>query len=562
MRLDFSPRQRSLFCVYSAVLIDMLGNALTLPTMPFYAQELGASPVQLGNIFSAFAITQVISQAWMGYAGDKIGRRAVLLIALIGPSFGFAASALAWDFWSLMFARAFLGLVSGCIATANAYVAEIVPKDERARLMAGLGAMTSMAFLFGPPIGSALAQFGLTAPFWVGCVTSMIAAVVAYFNLLSPEDLDNLDKRQEKESAGALFKRMSLVVRAVANKDHGSNKSLLSQPSSRSDVLRSSAVRKSGRSSPSPAKPPAAAAPPKEAEWKMIALIAGAAGIITMSGSTMLTCTALFLQARLKWSELELGFVMMAQGAIGFGVQVVVFPACTKTFGILGTAIFSSSCLAIGQFGLSMLGGIPFGMSRILGFTGAQSFFALGYILSSAVVSPALADRAGSDNLGRVVSIGAMVQSCGRILGPLILGAAFEASPDLPYAIAGALAAIGATLWAITRAVGDPKTKEKEEDLEKKARKEKRETAIAALQKELKELLTTRGFDLEDDKSIDCLFKALDKALPEHGVGRSSFFYHSLSAVIEEEEEEMMVASVRRSEALVRRQSSIHADGL
>ena len=74
--------------------------------MPFYAQELGASPVQLGNIFSAFAITQVISQAWMGYAGDKIGRRAVLLIALIGPSFGFAASALAWDFWSLMFARA------------------------------------------------------------------------------------------------------------------------------------------------------------------------------------------------------------------------------------------------------------------------------------------------------------------------------------------------------------------------------------------------------------------------------------------------------------------------
>ena len=79
--------------MYAAVLIDMLGNALTLPTMPFYAQELGASPVQLGNIFSAFAIAQVISQAWMGYAGDKIGRPTVLIIALVGPAFGFAASA-------------------------------------------------------------------------------------------------------------------------------------------------------------------------------------------------------------------------------------------------------------------------------------------------------------------------------------------------------------------------------------------------------------------------------------------------------------------------------------
>merc|ERR1712185_244558 len=94
--LEFTPRQRALGCVYAAVLIDMLGSALTLPTMPFYAQALGASPAQLGNIFSAFAIAQVISQAWMGWAGDKFGRRAVLLLALIGPALGFAASALAW----------------------------------------------------------------------------------------------------------------------------------------------------------------------------------------------------------------------------------------------------------------------------------------------------------------------------------------------------------------------------------------------------------------------------------------------------------------------------------
>ena len=290
--VDFSPRQRALFCVYTAVLIDMLGQALTLPTMPFYAQKLGATPAQLGTIFSTFAVTQVISQAWMGWAGDKIGRSTVLIFALVGPAFGFAASALAWDFYSLIAARAFLGLVSGCIATANAYVAEIVPPERRARLMAGLGAMTSMAFLFGPPIGSALAQFGLTAPFWVGCATSSAAAVVAYFNLLSPARLDELEK-QSADTSNALFKRMTSSRLSLPAKGAGKAAPLL------------------GTKTQAPA--PAAAPPKKQAQWKMIALISLTAGFVTMSGSTMLTCTALFLERRLHWSELELGFVMMAQ---------------------------------------------------------------------------------------------------------------------------------------------------------------------------------------------------------------------------------------------------------
>jgi len=38
----------------------MLGQALTLPVMPFYAQQLGARPHELGSIFAAFAITQAL----------------------------------------------------------------------------------------------------------------------------------------------------------------------------------------------------------------------------------------------------------------------------------------------------------------------------------------------------------------------------------------------------------------------------------------------------------------------------------------------------------------------
>ena len=213
-----------------------------------------------------------------------------------------------------------------------------------------------------------------------------------------------------------------------------------------------------------------------------------------------------------------------------------------------------------------MLVMLPMGTTRIGAFGCAQSFFALGYILSGSVVSPALADRAGSDNLGQVISIGAMVQSIGRIVGPLILGAAFEMSPDLPYAIAGGLAAIGASLWFLTTIVG--RARPAEEDaltLAKAARKAKRERSIEALQAELRELLSTRGFDLESDASVECLFKALDRALPARRI--DSLKYHTLQSLAEDEvladdSAEATESERREVKALIRRQSTLTADGL
>jgi len=534
----FTPRQRALFCVYAAVLIDMLGSALTLPTMPFFAADLGCAPFQLGNIFATFSFAQVLSQAWMGWAGDKVGRRPVLIVALLGPSMGFAASALAWDFPSLIAARAFLGLVSGCMATANAYVADVVQPSERARLMAGLDAMTSMAFLFGPPIGSALAQFGATIPFWVGCGTSFTAAVLAYFNLLAPERLDELEATDPVGSSRNLLRRMS-SFKGQNRRSHGGKMAgdkmqpLLSrgpwaeEKKEKAAAAKAAAAKAAGK----------AVAPPKEAEWHMIGLIACASGLVTISGSTMMTCTALFLEARFGWGELELGFVMMAQGAIGVGVQLVVFPRCMSAFGVLGTAVFASSCLALGQFSLALLVHVPPGLSRILAFVAAQALFALSYILSGSVVSPALADRAGSDNLGRIVSLGAMVRSVGRIIGPLLLGSAFELSPELPYAIAGSLAAGGALLWLVTFFVGRTHhPAENARTLEKRARKAKRDQAVEALQTELRNLLTTRGVDLEDDLSIDCLFQALDRAFPMHRIESLIYYKDKEMPSLDEEE--------------------------
>jgi MFS family permease len=185
----------------------------------------------------------------------------------------------------------------------------------------------------------------------------------------------------------------------------------------------------------------------------------------------------------------------------------------------------------------------PAGPQRVAGFVASQSLFALGYILSGAVVSPALAERAGSGNLGRVVSLGAMCQSVGRIAGPLILGAAFEISPDLPYLIAAVVATAGAALWLTAVMLGRATTEEDAATALKKARKRQRERAISALQEELRLLLTTRGVDLENDASIDCLFKALDRALPAE---RAAHLMYYLEPPAADDDDEPTVAIIKQ----------------
>ncbi len=50
-------------------------------------------------------MSQVLSQAWMGWAGDRFGRRVVLIAAAVGPAIGFAVSAFSWSYYSLILAR-------------------------------------------------------------------------------------------------------------------------------------------------------------------------------------------------------------------------------------------------------------------------------------------------------------------------------------------------------------------------------------------------------------------------------------------------------------------------
>src|SRR3990167_2929779 len=98
----------------------------------------------------------------LGMVSDRYGRRPVLLLSLFGLAVDFLFMALAPTLGWLLVGRIFNGLTSASFSTANAYVADVTPPEERAKVFGWMGSAFSFGFLIGPVLGGDLGKVSLT----------------------------------------------------------------------------------------------------------------------------------------------------------------------------------------------------------------------------------------------------------------------------------------------------------------------------------------------------------------------------------------------------------------
>lgn len=160
-----TPKPRAaLLIVYGTVFLDLLGFGIILPSLPYYARQLGATGLLLGALLTSYSFAQLLGAAWLGRLSDRLGRRPVLLLSLAGASIGMVLSGLAGSLLTLCLARALAGLFGGSIATAQAYIADVTTREERARYMGFLGAAIGSGFVVGPALGVGLNLLGYGFP--------------------------------------------------------------------------------------------------------------------------------------------------------------------------------------------------------------------------------------------------------------------------------------------------------------------------------------------------------------------------------------------------------------
>ena len=115
--------------------VDMLGFAIILPLLPFYALEMNASAEMIGWLIASFSIAQLIASPVWGRVSDKYGRRPALMIGLFASSLAFLVFGLAESLLMLFVSRVVQGLGGGTTGVAHAYVSDTVGPLDRARAL-------------------------------------------------------------------------------------------------------------------------------------------------------------------------------------------------------------------------------------------------------------------------------------------------------------------------------------------------------------------------------------------------------------------------------------------
>ena len=168
------------------LLVVLLGYGMIQPIIPFLITKLGASGRDLGLLTSVYAVMQLILAPFWGTLSDRIGRRPVLLIGVLGYAITMLAFGLSTRFWMLFVSRAFSGVLSsGTLPTALAYISDNLPEKERGGAMGQLGAATGLGLVLGPLLGGLLSTGSLSLPFFVGAGLALLSALLVY--LLLPE---------------------------------------------------------------------------------------------------------------------------------------------------------------------------------------------------------------------------------------------------------------------------------------------------------------------------------------------------------------------------------------
>src|SRR6185437_6259925 len=87
----------------------------------------------------------------------------------------------------LFLGRAISGICAASFSTANAYIADITPREKRAAAFGMLGAAFGIGFIVGPALGGFLGHFWIRLPFWVAASLSLVNFCYGAFVL--PESL-------------------------------------------------------------------------------------------------------------------------------------------------------------------------------------------------------------------------------------------------------------------------------------------------------------------------------------------------------------------------------------
>lgn len=187
-----SPRALLFVTVFNSI----LGLSVLFPILAPLGRSLDLSEVQIGSLSTTYALMQFVLSPYWGRRSERVGRKPVILIGVLG----FAAAFFLFGavahfglrgalgpgpvFAGLLVARVIGGAFSSAtLPTAQAYIADTTERADRTAGMALVGAAFGLGIVFGPAIGALLAGLSLLAPVYFSAGFALLNAVFVWLFL-------------------------------------------------------------------------------------------------------------------------------------------------------------------------------------------------------------------------------------------------------------------------------------------------------------------------------------------------------------------------------------------
>ena len=357
-----APRQPAMAFIFVTLMLSVLGFGLLIPVLPGLVTEFQGGSVAAGShsyglLVGVFALLQFIGAPILGALSDRFGRRRVILIALAGAAIDYVILALAPNMTWLFIGRSISGFTAGIMATANAYVADVTPPEQRAHGFGLLGAAFGIGFVIGPLVGGVLGNLDLRLPFWFAAGCAALNWLYGFFVL--PESL-----RPENRRAFAWSRANPLgAIRGLA---------------------RFPAVRS----------------------------LADAYFIVLLSQAMIYSTWVLYTSYRYAWSAAQVGLSLGAAGVMSALVQATLVRRVVARFGDARAAIFgfTMTITALLCYGFATRGWMIYFIIVIGAFGG----------ISGPAVQSYITKRVPPDEQGGVQGVFSGLASLAGIPGPLI----------------------------------------------------------------------------------------------------------------------------------------------
>jgi len=171
--------------LFISVFATMLGLGIVSPLLPIYAENLGATGIWLGVIFSAFALSRSVFMPIIGRISDRRGRKWIILTGMFAYAVLSLAYLIAGSVYSLTAVRFAHGLASAMVVPiAMAYIADLSEKGKEGSHMGNFSISMFLGMGVGPLLGGFLNDtFGMPSVFYAMAGLSAFATLLVAISL-------------------------------------------------------------------------------------------------------------------------------------------------------------------------------------------------------------------------------------------------------------------------------------------------------------------------------------------------------------------------------------------